>query len=140
MKTDAEKFAEEDKKKKESVDIKNEAESYIYSTEKLINEDLKDKIPQDKGIKVTDAIKELKDSLSQDTEQIKTKLDALKALVNEITTELYKNAAPPPGADGQTNQEQENTEQQSNDKQDSNENSNNEQKTESTSDEKTENS
>ena len=78
--------------------------------------------------------------MSQDTEQIKTKLDALKALVNEITTELYKNAAPPPGADGQTNQEQENTEQQSNDKQDSNENSNNEQKTESTSDEKTENS
>ena len=98
MKEDAEKFAEEDKKKKESVDIKNEAESYIYSTEKLINEDLKDKIPQDQGIKVTDAVKELKESLSQDSEQIKIKLDALKALVNEITTELYKNAASPPGA------------------------------------------
>ena len=141
MKEDAEKFAEEDKKKKESVDIKNEAESYIYSTEKLINEDLKDKIPQDKGIKVTDAIKELKESLSQDSEQIKIKLDALKALVNEITTELYKNAAPPPGAEEQSNQQQDNADQQTNDEQNSNENSNNEQKTEeSTSEQKTENS
>ena len=140
MKEDAEKFAEEDKKKKESVDIKNEAESYIYSTEKLVNQDLKDKIPQEQGIKVTDAIKELKESLTQDSEQIKVKLDAVKSLVNEITTELYKNAAPPPGADGQTNQEQKNSEQQSNDKQDSNESSKNEQKTESSSEEKTENS
>ena len=140
MKEDAEKFAEEDKKKKESVDIKNEAESYIYSTEKLVNQDLKDKIPQEQGIKVTDAIKELKESLTQDSEQIKVKLDAVKSLVNEITTELYKNAAPPPGADGQTNQEQENSEQKSNDKQDSNESSKNEQKTESSSEEKTENS
>ena len=33
--------------------------------------------------------------------KIKTKLDALKAIVNEITTELYKNATPPPGAEQQ---------------------------------------
>ena len=43
----------------------------------------------------------MKEVLSQDAEQIKTKLDALKAIVNEITTELYKNTAPPPGADQQ---------------------------------------
>ena len=97
MKEDAENFAEEDKKKKESVDIKNEAESFIYTTEKLVNQDLKDKIPQEKGIQITDAIKELKDSLSQDPEQIKQKLEALKTIVNEVTTELYKNASPPPG-------------------------------------------
>ena len=36
-------------------------------------------------------------SLSQDTEQIKPKLEALKSIVNEVTTELYKNASPPPG-------------------------------------------
>jgi len=98
LKQDAEKHAEEDKKKKESVDIKNEAESFIYTTEKLVNQDLKDKISQEQGIKVTDAVKELKEVLSQDTEQIKTKLEALKTIVNEITTELYKNATPPPGA------------------------------------------
>jgi len=98
LKQDAEKHAEEDKKKKESVDIKNEAESFIYTTEKLVNQDLKDKISQEQGIKVTDAVKELKEVLSQDAEQIKTKLEALKTIVNEITTELYKNATPPPGA------------------------------------------
>jgi len=98
LKQDAEKHAEEDKKKKESVDIKNEAESFIYTTEKLVNQDLKDKISQEQGIKVTDAVKEVKEVLSQDTEQINTKLEALKTIVNEITTELYKNATPPPGA------------------------------------------
>jgi len=101
LKQDAEKHAEEDKKKKEAVDIKNEAESYIYTTEKLVNQDLKDKISQEQGIKATDAIKELKEVLNQDVDQIKTKLDALKAIVNEITTELYKNATPPPGTDQQ---------------------------------------
>ena len=101
LKQDAEKHAEEDKKKKDSVDVKNEAESYIYTTEKLVNQDLKDKISQEQGIKATDAIKELKEVLSQDADQIKTKLDALKTIVNEITAELYKNAAPPPGADQQ---------------------------------------
>ena len=97
LKQDAEKHADEDKKKKENVDIKNEAESYIYTTEKLVTHDLKDKISQEKGIKVTDAIKELREALGKDTDEIKTKLDALKAIVNEITTELYKNTTPPPG-------------------------------------------
>ena len=105
MKEDAEKFSDEDKKKKEGVDIKNEAESYIYTTEKLVTQDLKDKISQEQGNKVTDSVKELKESLTKDTEQIKTKLDALKTIVNEITTELYKNSAPPPGPDGQSNQD-----------------------------------
>jgi len=103
MKEDAEKFSDEDKKKKETVDIKNEAESYIYTTEKLVNQDLKDKISQEQGIKVTDSVKELKESLTKDTEEIKTKLEALKTIVNEITTELYKNATPP-GSDNQSDQ------------------------------------
>ncbi|HEY7368009.1 MAG TPA: Hsp70 family protein, partial [Nitrosopumilaceae archaeon] len=95
-----------DQKKKEAIDIKNEAESFIYTTEKLINHDLKDKISQEKGIKITDAIRELKEVLNKDAEQIKTKLDTLKSLVNEITTELYKNVTPPPGAGQQTDGEQ----------------------------------
>jgi molecular chaperone DnaK len=111
MQEDAENFAEEDKKKKEAVDIKNEAESFVYTTEKLVNQDLKDKIPQEKGIQITDAIKELKDVLSQDAEQIKPKLEALKTIVNEVTTELYKNASPPPGE--QQTGEQQTGEQQS---------------------------
>ncbi len=131
---DAEGHAEEDKKKKESVDIKNEAESFIYTTEKLVNQDLKDKISQEKGIQITDAIKELKDVLSQDIEQIKPKLEALKAIVNEVTTELYKNASPPPG---EQSGEQQSGEQQSyanEEKSDSNE-----QKSDSNSEQKSEN-
>ena len=139
MKTDAEKFAEEDKKKKEEVDIKNEAESFIYTTEKLVNQDLKDKIPQEKGIKITDAIKELKESLTQNSDQIKSKLDALKTIVNEVTTELYKNATPPPGAE-QTDQDQENSGNKSTDDEKPDSETNHEEKTESDSEQKTEKS
>ena len=122
LKEDAEKFADEDKKKKEAIDIKNEAENFIYTTEKLITQDLKDKIPQEKGIKISDAIKELKEVLNKDSEQIKPKLDALKAIVNEVTTELYKNTAPPPGAEQQGGGEQQTgDEQQPNQEQQPNE-------------------
>jgi molecular chaperone DnaK len=148
MQEDATSHAEEDKKKKEVVDIKNEAESFIYTTEKLVNQTLKDKIPQEKGIKITDAIKELKDSLSQDTEQIKPKLEALKAIVNEVTTELYKNASPPPGEKSgeQQSGEQQSGEQQSGEQQSGEQKSyaneeksdSNEQKSDSNSEQKSE--
>jgi molecular chaperone DnaK len=111
LKQDAEKFADEDKKKKEAIDIKNEAESYIYTTEKLVNHDLKDKITQEKGIKITDAIRELKEVLNKDAEQIKTKLDVLKSLVNEVTTELYKNVSS--SSAGQTGDDKHENEQKS---------------------------
>jgi molecular chaperone DnaK len=106
LKEDAEKFSEEDKRKKEKIDIKNEAESFIYTTEKLVNHDLKDKISQEQGIKVTDAVKEVKEALDKEIEELKPKLEALKSTVNEITTELYKNATPPPGTDQQTGEAQ----------------------------------
>ena len=138
MKGDAEKFAEEDKKKKEQVYIKNEAESFIYTTEKLVNQDLKDKIPQDKGIKITDAIKELKESLTQGSEQIKPKLEALKTIVNEITTDLYKNATPP-GAEKQSEQGQDDSNEQNTDEQKS-DSENEEPKTDSKSEQKSESS
>ena len=139
MKSDAEKFAEDDKKKKEEVDIKNEAESFIYTTEKLVNQDLKDKISQEKGIKITDAIKELKESLTQGTDQIKLKLEALKTIVNEVTTELYKNATPPPGAEQQSNQEQSSSGEQTTDEQKSDSENNKEQKSDLDSEQKSEN-
>ena len=113
------------------MDIKNEAESFIYTTEKLVNQDLKDKIPQEKGIKITDAIKELKESLTQSSDQIKSKLEALKTIVNEVTTELYKNATPPPGADQQSNQEQSSSGEQTTDEQKSDSGNNEEQKSDS---------
>jgi molecular chaperone DnaK len=106
LKEDAEKFSEEDKKKKEKIDLKNEAESFIYTTEKLVNHDLKDKITQEQGIKVTDAVKEVKEVLDKEIDELKPKLETLKSTVNEITTELYKNVTPPPGSDQQTGEGQ----------------------------------
>jgi molecular chaperone DnaK len=95
---------DEDKKKKETVDLKNEAESFVYTAEKLLTQDLKDKLTQEQGIKISEAIKELKEVLDKDSEQIRPKLDALKTIVNQISTELYKNAAPPPNTEEQQSQ------------------------------------
>ncbi len=100
MTKDAELFSEQDKKKKEEVLIKNEAQQSIYAAEKLIGEQ-KDKISQDQGVQVSNAIKELKDVLDKSVEEIKPKLDSLTKLINDISTELYKNATPPPGAAAQ---------------------------------------
>ncbi len=118
LKEDAEKFSDEDKKKKEKIDLKNEAESFIYTVEKLVNHDLKDKISQEQGIKITDAVKEVKESLDKEIDELKPKLDTLKSLVNEITTELYKNVASQSGSDQQNagadgQQEQNNAQQNS---------------------------
>ncbi|MGH9999063.1 MAG: molecular chaperone DnaK [Nitrosopumilaceae archaeon] len=109
LKKDAELYSEQDKKKKEEIDIKNEAEGFIYTTEKLVNQDLKDKIKPEQVTKVNDAVKDLKDVLGNGAAEIKPKLDALKSIVNEISTELYKNVTPPPGAGQQTSAEQSGT-------------------------------
>ena len=91
LKEDAEKFSEDDKKKMEGVRLKNEAENLIYSAEKLVNHDMKDKISQEMGIKVTDAVRELRESLDKEPDALRPKMDALQSLVHELTTEMYKN-------------------------------------------------
>lgn len=97
LREDADKHAEEDKKKKERVDLKNEAEGYIYTVEKMINHDLKDKVPQEQGAKISEAVRELREAIERDAENVGERLEALRALVNEVTTEIYKKAAKPPG-------------------------------------------
>jgi molecular chaperone DnaK len=104
MTKDAELFAEQDKKKKEEVLLKNEAQQAIYAAESLISQQ-KDKISQEQGVQVSNSIKDLKDVLEKTVEEIKPKLDALTKIINDISTELYKNATPPPGAAGQTGPE-----------------------------------
>ena len=93
LREDAEKYAEEDDLKRKKIEQRNEAESFIYTTEKLITQDLKDKISQEQGIKITDAIRETREVLDKDPDELKIKLDALKKMVNEVSAELYKNAA-----------------------------------------------
>lgn len=92
LREDAEQHAKDDEEKLEKITLRNEAESFIYTSEKLINQDLKDKISQEEGIKITDAIKETREALDKDAQELKIKLDSLKALVNEISTQLYQKA------------------------------------------------
>lgn len=113
LREDAEQHAKDDEEKLEKITLRNEAESYIYTAEKLITQDLKDKISQEDGIKITDAIKETREVLDKDAEELKAKLDALKALVNEVSTQAYQKAQQaneaqagpqePPGEQAQTN-------------------------------------
>lgn len=105
LKGDAEKYADEDKIKMEKIELRNEAESMIYTTEKLITQDLKDKISQDQGIQITDAIRETREALDKDVDELKTKLDALKGLVHTVSTEIYKKAAQDAPQTAQTDQQ-----------------------------------
>ena len=90
MVKDAEANAEADKAKREAVDAKNEADSLIYATEKSLK-DLGDKVSGADKQKIEDAIADLKKSLeSENTEDIKSKTEALKQASYKIAEEVYK--------------------------------------------------
>ena len=106
MVKDAEANAAADKAKREGVDARNEADSLIYATEKSIK-DLGDKIDGAEKQKVEDAVAALKQAMQGDnTEEIKSKTEALKQASYKIAEELYKQqgaagaqgAGPNPGA------------------------------------------
>src|ERR687897_738097 len=110
MKKDAEQFAEADKKKREEAELRNEADNLVYSAEKLVNQDLKDKIKPEQVERVQKATQELKDALASNNSEItKAKIQELKNILGEISTEAYKAtsaaaAAAAPGAGGQPGQ------------------------------------
>ena len=94
MVNDAEVHAEEDKKQREKIDTKNQAESVVYQTEKQLQES-GDKIPVDIKSKVESGIAKLKDAIkSDDTDQMKSALADLEKDMHAFAQELYKNAAP----------------------------------------------
>lgn len=93
MVKEAEQFAEADKKKKEEAEIRNQADSILYTVEKT-KSDLKDKIPQELLTKLDAVSKELKDVISgTDIEAIKQKTEALTNVLKEIGTVAYQQAA-----------------------------------------------
>ncbi|HXW12222.1 MAG TPA: molecular chaperone DnaK, partial [Nitrososphaeraceae archaeon] len=93
LKKESEQFAEQDKKKKEEAEVKNEADNLTYTAEKLIQQDLKDKIKQEQVEKVNISVKELKEAISSNNiEEIKKKMESLKNIIGEISTEAYKSA------------------------------------------------
>jgi len=91
---EAEQFAQEDKKKKEAVEIKNNAESLVYQTEKTLK-DLEGKLSEDEKSAVNTKLEELKTALTTDnTEDIKAKNDALTQEFYKLSEKLYQNANP----------------------------------------------
>jgi len=100
MRKEAEEHAEEDRKRKEKVEARNNAETLIYTTEKTL-EELKDKVSADKREKAEKAIKELKDALEKDdVEEIKKKTEELSKAAQEVAVEAYQKAQAAGGAGG----------------------------------------
>ena len=94
MRKEAEKFAEEDKKRKEDIEIVNQADTLVYTTDKLL-EDFKGKIDDARISKVKDKIEELKKLLEpeiKDMSKIKEKLDETNKMIQEMSVELYQKA------------------------------------------------
>lgn len=91
---EAEAHAEEDKKRKEFVDTKNNADNMVYTLEKMLKEN-GDKLSADDKKRLEDAIeKAKKDFESEDVEVLKKALDELTQVSNEIFTKMYQNANP----------------------------------------------
>ena len=91
---EAEKFAEEDKKKKEEVDVRNNADSLVYQTEKTLGE-LGDKISADEKSSVqseVDKLKELLKASPLDTEAVKAQTDSVQKSFYAISEKLYAQA------------------------------------------------
>lgn len=92
MQDDAKAHEEEDKKRKEGIEAKNNAEALIYQAEKTVKE-LGDKADAAKVKEVNDAIATLKESLKgDDTAKIKAAAEALTKPLHELTEKLYQQA------------------------------------------------
>ena len=98
---EAEMYAEEDKKRKETVDIKNNLDQLIFSIEKVLRES-GDKVSSEDKTRLEEATNKAKETLktATDSETLKNELDELSKISNEVFTKLYQNANPNGGTDG----------------------------------------
>ncbi|MDG1488465.1 MAG: molecular chaperone DnaK, partial [SAR324 cluster bacterium] len=93
MVNDAEQFAEEDKEKREGVEVRNQAETLIYSTEKSVSE-LGEKLPEEDKTKIEACSEQLKKSLeTEDLDAIKSDLEALTQASHKMAELLYSQQA-----------------------------------------------
>lgn len=100
MVRDAEANKEADEKRKEEVNVKNDADTLIFSTEKAIK-DLGDKVDEKDKTEAEEKIKELKDAMEKnDTDEIKKKTESLQEVAMRLATKVYEQA----NKDGQANE------------------------------------
>ena len=100
---EAEQYAAEDKKRKESIDTRNEADQMVYQCEKIIKEN-GDKIPESDKTEIQSKIDALKEALKGDNmDDIKAKKDALTEKFNKVAETMYQAAAAAQQAQGAQN-------------------------------------
>ncbi|HYJ66996.1 MAG TPA: molecular chaperone DnaK [Nocardioidaceae bacterium] len=102
MVKDAEQYAEEDRKRRESVEVRNQADSLVYSTEKFLSEN-DDKIGDDIKTEVradVDALKKILEGEDTDTEAIRAAVTKLGQSSQKMGAAMYESAAEAGGAPG----------------------------------------
>ena len=103
---DAEMHSQEDKKKKEEIEVKNNAESLVYNSEKTL-EELGDKVSGEEKAKVEEEVSNVKKALeTNNTETIKDATDKLTKVFYALSEKLYGEKAAAAGAEGNANSEE----------------------------------
>jgi molecular chaperone DnaK len=93
MVKEAEQFADQDKKKREEAELRNNADSILYTTERT-KKDLADKLTVEQTGKIDAAVAALKDALaSSDMAKVKAKTDELSKVLQDVGTVIYQQAA-----------------------------------------------
>jgi len=93
MRKEAENFAEEDKKRKAGIEVRNTADSLVYTADKMVNE-YGDKVDKETKDKILKEIDELRELLKQDdNEKIKKGIENVNKVLQEIGTKMYAEAA-----------------------------------------------
>jgi molecular chaperone DnaK len=98
MVKEAEAHAEEDRRRKEEIDLRNSADSLLYTVQKTLDQ-LGDKVPPSEKAEVTGAMNELREALKgQDINLIRQKMDALQRASFRLSQILYQQASSQAGA------------------------------------------
>ncbi|HPI20715.1 MAG TPA: molecular chaperone DnaK [Candidatus Kapabacteria bacterium] len=105
MKHEAQANAAEDKKRKEEIDNRNQADSLVYSTEKQLK-DLGDKIPADMKDKIVAAKERLENAIKSNATDIRPAMDALNQVWSDASTKMYQQAGPTPDPTANPGQQQ----------------------------------
>ena len=104
MVNEAEKYAEEDRLKREEVETRNSAENTAFAAEKLVNENA-DKVPEELKTEIEGQITAVRTALTgEDIGQIRSALEVLQASVQKVGEAVYSQTGPPPGPDGEAPQ------------------------------------
>jgi molecular chaperone DnaK len=102
---EAEQFSEQDKKKRDEVELRNNADGLLYAAERT-KKDLADKLNQEQTGKIDAAVSALKDALaSNDMAQVKAKTEELQKVLQEVGTVIYQQAAAEQAKQAQTGQQ-----------------------------------